>query len=104
MVDVARVVLWLWFRLRLRLSSRSLDSDGIDRFALEIDFGRVEPHPDEHKARRGKTIAYVQDDSLDQQMKYAMTHVPKHWLSVPIETSGDAGFNWGAMAEIRKAA
>lgn len=37
---------------------------------------------------------------LDAQMVYAMTQLPAHWLSVPIETSGDFGFNWGDMVPI----
>lgn len=34
-------------------------------------------------------------------MRYAMTQIPAHWLSVPIETSGDFGVNWGEMVTIR---
>ncbi len=41
---------------------------------------------------------------LDQEMVFAMTQVPAHWLSVPIETSGDAGANWGDQEPIRRAA
>lgn len=37
---------------------------------------------------------------LDREMRHAMTQVPAHWLSVPIETSGDYGKNWGSMKEI----
>jgi DNA polymerase I-like protein with 3'-5' exonuclease and polymerase domains len=37
---------------------------------------------------------------LDRQMQYAMTKIPAHYLSVPIETSGEAGDNWGDMHEI----
>lgn len=76
-----------------------------DDLVLESStFGRVtvQPHPDDAKAAKGKQVAYVQDLSLDEEMRYAMTQVPAHWLSVPIETSGDCGFSWGAMGEIRK--
>lgn len=38
---------------------------------------------------------------LNDLMVYAMTQVPAHWLSVPIETSGDYGLNWGEMVAIR---
>jgi uracil-DNA glycosylase family 4 len=64
----------------------------------------IEPHTDPVKAAKGKKIAFVEDDTLDREMRYAMTKVPAHWLSVPIETSGDTGTNWGSMFEIRKAA
>lgn len=64
----------------------------------------IEPHTDAAKAAKGKKIAYVQDDTLDREMRHAMTNVPAHWLTVPIETSGDTGYNWGQMYEIRKAA
>ena len=37
-------------------------------------------------------------------MTFAMTKVPAHWLSVPIETEGTAGYNWGEMHKIVKAA
>lgn len=41
---------------------------------------------------------------VDRAMVHAMTQVPAHWLSVPIETSGDWGYNWGDMKEIREKA
>ena len=59
-----------------------------------------EPHPDPAKAAKGKKVARVKDDSLHREMVYAMTKVPAHWLSVPIETSGDIGTNWGSLAAI----
>lgn len=37
---------------------------------------------------------------LDAKMVHAMTQVPAHWLSVPIETSGDFGQDWGSMVPI----
>lgn len=37
---------------------------------------------------------------IDEEMVYAMTQVPAYWLSVPIETSGDYGVNWGEMGAI----
>lgn len=37
---------------------------------------------------------------LNEQMVHAMTQVPAHWLSVPIETSGDYGVNWGDLVAI----
>ncbi len=37
---------------------------------------------------------------LNAGMLHAMTKVPAHWLSVPIETSGDYGLNWGDMVPI----
>lgn len=37
---------------------------------------------------------------LNAQMIHAMTKVPAHWLSVPIETSGDYGENWGDLVAI----
>jgi len=39
-------------------------------------------------------------DELDQKMVYAMTQTFKG-LSVPIETSGDFGLNWGSQVPIR---
>jgi len=74
-----------------------------DDLVLEsATFGDVQmvSHPDNPKKR----VALVQDDALNREMVHAMCTVPAHWLSVPIETSGDVGFNWGEMAEIRKAA
>lgn len=41
----------------------------------------------------------VQD--LDVEMRHALTQVPAHWLSVPIETSGDCGPSWGEQHPIR---
>ena len=38
---------------------------------------------------------------LNDVMVHAMTKVPQHWLSVPIETSGDFGVTWGDMCAIR---
>lgn len=38
---------------------------------------------------------------LDEMMVDAMTKVPAHLLSVPIETSGDYGENWADMTPIR---
>jgi len=40
---------------------------------------------------------------LDVEMVYAMTQVPASDLSVPIETSGDYGTDWGNMHAIREA-
>jgi DNA polymerase I-like protein with 3'-5' exonuclease and polymerase domains len=37
---------------------------------------------------------------LDREMVYAMTQIPAHWLSVPIETVGEYGVNWGTMEKI----
>jgi uracil-DNA glycosylase family 4 len=37
---------------------------------------------------------------LDTQMVYAMTQVPAYLLTVPIETSGECGDNWGHMIDI----
>lgn len=42
--------------------------------------------------------------NLDEQMVYAMTILPANDLSVPIETSGEYGENWGEMHEIRERA
>lgn len=39
---------------------------------------------------------------IDEEMVYAMTQVPADDLSVPIETSGDYGVNWGKMKAIRE--
>jgi DNA polymerase I-like protein with 3'-5' exonuclease and polymerase domains len=60
----------------------------------------VYPHPTKPK----KTIAVPKDLSLHREMVYAMTKKPAHWLTVPIETSGTIGSNWGKMHEIREAA
>jgi DNA polymerase-1 len=64
------------------------------------------------KGDRVEPIVQIHDDlvmeperkilkEFDQEMVYAMTQVPAHWLSVPIETSGDYGENWGNMRGIK---
>lgn len=62
--------------------------------------GRVVPHP----SKPGKKVIEFKNTELHDQMVYAMTKVPAHWLSVPIETDGTAGPNWGELYGIRKAA
>jgi uracil-DNA glycosylase family 4 len=67
------------------------------------------PYWDDH--RRVEPIVQIHDDlllecerdlvkELDTKMRFAMTQVPAHWLSVPIETSGECGVNWGDMHDI----
>lgn len=54
------------------------------------------PHPTKPK----KSVVELADPLLHHEMVYAMTQVPARFLSVPIETSGEAGYNWGAMSAI----
>lgn len=62
--------------------------------------GVVKAHP----TKPGKKVIEFADTTLHDEMVYAMTQVPAHWLSVPIETEGTAGVNWGSMYALRKAA
>jgi len=61
--------------------------------------GVITPHPTKPK----KSVIAFADLSLHNAMVHAMTKVPAHWLSVPIETEGTAGSNWGEMYAIRQA-
>lgn len=54
------------------------------------------PHPTKPK----KSLVTLEDPSLHFEMVHAMTKVPERWLSVPIETSGEAGYTWGALSAI----
>ncbi len=59
--------------------------------------GQVRSHP----TQPNKKIIEFKRTELHDQMVYAMTNVPAHWLSVPIEAEGSAGHNWGEMYGIR---
>lgn len=56
------------------------------------------PHP----TKPGKYIAIPEDLSLHREVVHAMTQVPADDLSVPIETSGSMGHDWGSLYEIRE--
>jgi uracil-DNA glycosylase family 4 len=62
--------------------------------------GTILPHP----TKPTKKIMVFKNTELHDEMVYAMTQVPAHWLTVPIETEGSAGVNWGEMYNIKKAA
>lgn len=72
-----------------------------DDLVLEAE-GSFTQYP--HPTKPGKHIAVPSDVTLHQEVVYAMTQVPASDLSVPIETSGSIGFNWGSMHEIRESA
>lgn len=72
-----------------------------DDLLLEAE-GSFRKYP--HPVKPGKFIAVPDDLSLHQQLVHAMTQVPADDLSVPIETSGSMGHDWGSLYEIRESA